>query len=407
MGEERTIEVDLPPGLPLVYGNAGRTRQVLSDLVENAVKYSRNGSRILVIVAYTTGSPLREISDEGLGIPSTSRKTVFRKVLPARSHDRRGVTAAVSGLYICRELRAFHEMGGSSSSRALAGVRIPAGRAPGRRRSRRPHRGSRRAPDRSGGQAGEDRPGAAPAPGAAGYGGAGSTSSRGCSPSSASLPFTMFLENGMPVRATLSCTFLEVVPQAQVRVAELHSADVRAPRHVARADTLGDRRPGVRGPLAVAGDRARRRQREPAAAPPGRCLRHPPPSEPVRGDPIHGACRLRHRDERDGGAAAGLHDVRALTVEEPSTSRRGSPSSCRTGTRRAAGHLIRRVAVPVGGAVAISLRLHRRAATRGDSGDHEPRAGLQRREPARSDTVGGYGHGHRFARTRRSAASWR
>ena len=50
--------------------------------------------------------------------------------------------------------------------------------------------------------------------------------------------FTMFLENGMPVRATLSCTFLEVVPQAQVRVAELHSADVPRTRRVARGDTL-------------------------------------------------------------------------------------------------------------------------------------------------------------------------
>jgi nucleoid-associated protein YgaU len=50
--------------------------------------------------------------------------------------------------------------------------------------------------------------------------------------------FTMFMENGMPVRATLSCTFLEVVPQAQVRVAELHSADVPRTRRVTRGDTL-------------------------------------------------------------------------------------------------------------------------------------------------------------------------
>jgi nucleoid-associated protein YgaU len=50
--------------------------------------------------------------------------------------------------------------------------------------------------------------------------------------------FTMFLENGMPVRATLSCTFLEVIPQARVRVAELHSADVPRTRRLARGDTL-------------------------------------------------------------------------------------------------------------------------------------------------------------------------
>jgi nucleoid-associated protein YgaU len=50
--------------------------------------------------------------------------------------------------------------------------------------------------------------------------------------------FTMFLEDGTPVRATLSCTFLEVIPQARVLVHELHSADVPRTRRVTRTDTL-------------------------------------------------------------------------------------------------------------------------------------------------------------------------
>jgi len=50
--------------------------------------------------------------------------------------------------------------------------------------------------------------------------------------------YTMFLEDGTPVRATLSCTFLEVVPHARVRVNELHSADVPRTRRVTRTDTL-------------------------------------------------------------------------------------------------------------------------------------------------------------------------
>jgi nucleoid-associated protein YgaU len=50
--------------------------------------------------------------------------------------------------------------------------------------------------------------------------------------------YTMFLEDGTPVRATVSCTFLEVIPQARVRVNELHSADVPRTRRVTRTDTL-------------------------------------------------------------------------------------------------------------------------------------------------------------------------
>lgn len=50
--------------------------------------------------------------------------------------------------------------------------------------------------------------------------------------------YTMFLEDGTPVRATLSCRFLQVIPQARVRVDELHSADVPRTRRIARGDTL-------------------------------------------------------------------------------------------------------------------------------------------------------------------------
>jgi LysM repeat protein len=50
--------------------------------------------------------------------------------------------------------------------------------------------------------------------------------------------YTMFLEDGTPVRATLSCRFLEVVTTAAIRVAEPHSADVPRTRRVTRGDTL-------------------------------------------------------------------------------------------------------------------------------------------------------------------------
>jgi nucleoid-associated protein YgaU len=48
--------------------------------------------------------------------------------------------------------------------------------------------------------------------------------------------FTMFLEDGTPVRATLFCDFAEVGTQA--RATELHSADVVKTRQVRRYDTL-------------------------------------------------------------------------------------------------------------------------------------------------------------------------
>ncbi|HEV7757781.1 MAG TPA: hypothetical protein VGO78_02290 [Acidimicrobiales bacterium] len=50
--------------------------------------------------------------------------------------------------------------------------------------------------------------------------------------------FTMFLGDGTPVRATLSCTFVEARTEAHSRASELHSADVAKTRLLRRNDTL-------------------------------------------------------------------------------------------------------------------------------------------------------------------------
>lgn len=52
--------------------------------------------------------------------------------------------------------------------------------------------------------------------------------------------FTMFLEDGLPVRATLGCTFLEAATVAEGRANERHSSDVARTRRLARNDTLQD-----------------------------------------------------------------------------------------------------------------------------------------------------------------------
>lgn len=50
--------------------------------------------------------------------------------------------------------------------------------------------------------------------------------------------FTMFLPDGTPVRATLSCSFVESLTDAQLKERELHSSDVDKTWTVRRHDTL-------------------------------------------------------------------------------------------------------------------------------------------------------------------------
>jgi PAS domain S-box-containing protein len=110
VGDERTIDVFMPPVLPKVKGDAERTRQVLSNLLDNAIKYSSRGSQIDVIVK-AEGEHVRfMVHDEGLGIPLREQKLIFDKFYRLDPNQLRGIGGSGLGLYICREL--VHSMNG-------------------------------------------------------------------------------------------------------------------------------------------------------------------------------------------------------------------------------------------------------------------------------------------------------
>jgi PAS domain S-box-containing protein len=104
VGDETTIDVSIPPVLPRVHGDGERTRQVLLNLLDNAIKYSPAGGRIEVGLA-TVGDRLRfSVRDEGLGIPVGEHERIFDKFYRLDPDQRRGIGGTGLGLYICREL---------------------------------------------------------------------------------------------------------------------------------------------------------------------------------------------------------------------------------------------------------------------------------------------------------------
>jgi signal transduction histidine kinase len=87
-----------------VSADADRLRQVLNNLVENAVKYSPDGGRVEVTLQ-RAGDRIRfRISDEGIGIPLAERERIFEKFYRLDPELTRGVGGTGLGLYICREL---------------------------------------------------------------------------------------------------------------------------------------------------------------------------------------------------------------------------------------------------------------------------------------------------------------
>jgi PAS domain S-box-containing protein len=99
-----TLEVETPDELPPVAADPDKLRQVLTNLVDNAVKYSPDGGSVRIVVAQA-GTRLRfRVEDEGLGIPPAEQSRIFEKFFRLDPQLTRGVGGTGLGLYICREL---------------------------------------------------------------------------------------------------------------------------------------------------------------------------------------------------------------------------------------------------------------------------------------------------------------
>jgi two-component system phosphate regulon sensor histidine kinase PhoR len=92
------------PGAVDALGDAGRARLVLSNLLDNAVKYSPDGGQIDVVVARGAHGVRFTVRDEGLGIPPDEQERIFEKFYRLDASMNRGVGGSGLGLYICSEL---------------------------------------------------------------------------------------------------------------------------------------------------------------------------------------------------------------------------------------------------------------------------------------------------------------
>ena len=100
---ELTTEVG---ALPRVRGDRERLRQVIQNLVDNAVKYSSAGGRVYVRAMSNDGHVLIDVADEGPGVAPEDRELIFEKF--GRSSG--GVTKPGTGLglFIARSIAEAH-----------------------------------------------------------------------------------------------------------------------------------------------------------------------------------------------------------------------------------------------------------------------------------------------------------
>ncbi|MCS6812578.1 MAG: histidine kinase [Cyanobacteria bacterium] len=105
--KSQRLEVDIPSDLPTVYADPERLRQVIVNLLDNAVKYTPEQGTIQVSILHRTTQKIQvSVCDDGPGIPEDNREKIFEERFRLqRDEVKEGYGI---GLALCRRIIRAH-----------------------------------------------------------------------------------------------------------------------------------------------------------------------------------------------------------------------------------------------------------------------------------------------------------
>jgi two-component system phosphate regulon sensor histidine kinase PhoR len=113
------VALEVPSAIAPIRCDESLLRQVLVNLVDNAIKYSVDGGLVLVRLRDQTAAVTIDVVDHGLGIPSAEQARIFDKFFRLDAEMTRGVGGSGLGLYISREI--VTQMGGTLTVQSQLG----------------------------------------------------------------------------------------------------------------------------------------------------------------------------------------------------------------------------------------------------------------------------------------------
>jgi two-component system sensor histidine kinase KdpD len=120
--QEHVVEIALPEDLPPINVDAGLITQVLSNLLDNAVRHTPRGTRVTITGRVRDGSLEVAVEDDGVGLPPGDPERLFAKFQRGREEGEGG--GAGLGLAICRAIITAHGGEIHASSRPQGGARF-------------------------------------------------------------------------------------------------------------------------------------------------------------------------------------------------------------------------------------------------------------------------------------------
>ncbi len=110
LAEEKQMElaIDLTPDLPLVAGDAKRLRQIVVNLVSNAIKYTPPEGHVRVQAEAHEDFVLVMVKDDGMGISPEDQGRIFERFYRVRNAETEGIEGTGLGLAIVKSLVEAH-----------------------------------------------------------------------------------------------------------------------------------------------------------------------------------------------------------------------------------------------------------------------------------------------------------
>ncbi|HSX58118.1 MAG TPA: ATP-binding protein [Candidatus Saccharimonadales bacterium] len=102
--KKQTLNLSVDQALPSVLADPDKTREIISNLVENALKYTWEGGTIQVRVTADATSCWVLVADNGVGIPKDKQKDLFQKFSRIENPLSKTITGSGLGLYTVKQL---------------------------------------------------------------------------------------------------------------------------------------------------------------------------------------------------------------------------------------------------------------------------------------------------------------
>jgi two-component system OmpR family sensor kinase len=105
---DRGVRLAVTGDAVVVTGDPDRLRELVSNLIVNAIQYSQPGGHVTCSVAATEGSAMLEVSDTGPGIAVEDLPRIFDRFYRANTSRSRAAGGAGLGLAICKWIAESH-----------------------------------------------------------------------------------------------------------------------------------------------------------------------------------------------------------------------------------------------------------------------------------------------------------